>query len=101
MGIKGESMEVFSEEVQSKSVVPEYILGALERYIAYGLRPGSFLHCILANDALSAVRYADAESLACIGPLLRLISMHAPCDCFGSEDKVRHYLERKREEKDG
>ena len=41
------------------SLIPEYMIGSLRRYIENGIEPGSFLSAVLCNDLRGACECAD------------------------------------------
>jgi hypothetical protein len=68
--------------------VPHHLRPGLVRYFADGIMPGSFLQAVLVNDLTQAVRRADPESCAALGPLVTFLLMHAPSIAWGSREAV-------------
>lgn len=75
--------------------IPEHMMGSLERWIKFGIKPGDFLTAVLENDLKNAVGYADDENLKNLPAYIGYLYNEAPGDCWGSKEKVAAYAERK------
>lgn len=75
--------------------IPERMMGGLERWIKFGIKPGNFLTAVLENDLKSAVAHADDENLQNLPAYVGYLYNEAPGDCWGSKEKVAAYAERK------
>ena len=69
------------------SLIPEYMIGGLRRYIENGIGPGSFLTALLSNDLRRTFECADDENRTCIENYVRFLYSYAPSECWGSADK--------------
>lgn len=65
---------------------------ALDRYIQYGIFPGSLLKSILSNNLIETVNRADADVWKII-PIVTAWMFHkAPSCCWGSAEAVDNYM---------
>lgn len=69
--------------------LPVHMHGAISRYIAKGIPPGSFLTAVLSNDLMGAFGKADDENREALYEWVRFIYNYAPTGCHGSPEKVR------------
>lgn len=79
--------------------VPRHLRDGLVRYIVDGIRPGSFLCAVLANDLLSAVSLGDPESLAGLKPLMLFIVNEAPNSGVRSYENIAAFVKRRAAER--
>lgn len=66
------------------SLIPEYMIGGLRRYIEHGISPGDFLTALLSNDLRHTFARADMENSAVVGNYVRFLYAYAPSECWGS-----------------
>jgi hypothetical protein len=66
------------------SLIPDYMIGGLRRYIEYGVPPGSFLTALLSNDLRATFERADDENRRCVENYVRFLYSYAPSQCWGS-----------------
>ena len=78
-----------------KDKIPEHTKQAISNYIEYGLKPGSFLQYVIANDVHSAVRVADSENFAALGDILLFFINYTEQRCRGSFQALDYWIERK------
>lgn len=79
--------------------VPSKLHGGLVRYVARGIRPGSFLSAVLANNLAQAVVRADDETtLDDMRALVRWLHNEAETDCHGSPEKMAAWIEKRERE---
>lgn len=71
--------------------LPEPIRGGMERWIAHGIRPGSFLTAVLCNDLASAVFTADEVNAQLLAIYVRFLQDHAPRGCWGSPENYESW----------
>ncbi len=69
------------------STIPEHVSGALVRYVAWGLTPGSALGAVLSNDLKEAVAYSDDDSWEAVREVVSWLYNFAPSTCYGSREK--------------
>lgn len=72
--------------------VPEHKLGALNRYIENGIRPGSFLTAVLSNDLMQAFKQADDLNIANMFAIVKHLYNEIPIAAWGSYEKVRAWI---------
>lgn len=67
--------------------------GAMERYVLYGISPGSFLEAVLANNLFyAACRSHPSNSWTSIMQLVKWLANQAPMLCWGDPDVVRKWM---------
>lgn len=76
------------------TLIPEYMIGGLRRYIEQGIEPGSFLSAVLANDLKEAVGRTDDVNRNRLGDYVMFFYNYAPGDCWGSDEKFQAWLKR-------
>jgi len=72
--------------------IPPRILEAINDFVWYGVKPGSFVSSVLSNDLIDAVVYADDISLQAIRPICKYVYNAVPSKCWGSREKVQDYI---------
>lgn len=75
--------------------IPSRMIEGLESYINQHLLQGSFLHAVLCNDLLEAIRNADHWNMANLPAIVNFLYNYAPRKCFGSPEKVEKWLNNK------
>lgn len=75
------------------SGIPAYMHDGVTLYIEKGIKPGSFLTAIFANDFMEACRRADDMNADCLFEYGRLL-YSAPLGCRGSPEAVRDWISR-------
>lgn len=80
-------------EALAPEYVPDYMIGALSRYVFDGLPPGSFLEAVLSNDLRRAVERADENNQAMIVNWVKLLYNHVPASCWGSPEKYHQWID--------
>jgi hypothetical protein len=70
---------------------------SLDRYGETGVPTGSFLQAVLSNDLMDAVGRADDTSLLNLHRICMHVYNELPSDCWGSREKVKAFIEKKRE----
>ena len=80
------------EEIQRKYPdVPKTTLGGLQRYVLYGIHPGSFLTNLLSNKLVESYAYADQRNTASMYSWVRILSNHIPGRCWGSKEAFKNW----------
>ena len=74
------------------SLIPDYMIGGLRRYIENGIAPGSFLTAILCNDLRGACAQADDVNRHRLCDYMQFLYSYAPAGCWGSEDRFRTWV---------
>ena len=75
-------------------MVPDRMLGALQRYVDHGIAPGDFLTAILSNDLREACGRADDENRHLIFEYVKFLYNNAPSGCWGSEENFRNWIKQ-------
>lgn len=73
--------------------VPRHLIPGLMDYIHNGVPTGSFLNAVLTNNLRMSVLNADNESRKGIVELVQFMWGEAPAKCWGSEERVRAWLD--------
>lgn len=68
--------------------IPKYMRDGVVMWIAFGIRPGSFLTSVLQNDLIGAAGTADATNGPHLPNYARFLVNHAPALCYGTPAKV-------------
>lgn len=77
--------------------IPESMMGGLERYVTQGIRPGSFLQAVIANDLIDACGRADPENLANLPAFVAWLENEAPRGSYGSREAMEGWISRGQE----
>lgn len=75
------------------SGIPGYMHEGVILYVEKGIKPGSFLTAIFANDFMEACRRADDMNAACLFQYGRLL-YSAPLGCHGSPEAVSDWIKQ-------
>lgn len=73
--------------------VPTNLVYGMVRYIMHGSVVGDFLTAVITNDLGKAMAHADDQSLKAIRTVYGVFYNLAPIGCFGSEEKMRLWME--------
>lgn len=73
-------------------MLPEHMQGAMERYIAHGIPPGSFLTAVLEGDLFEAVGRADHINQQYLADYVTYLYNYAPLNCYGSREKIEAWV---------
>ena len=74
--------------------IPNHMVEGLDSYINHRLKQGSFLHAVLCNDLMEAVKRADADNMAALPAYANFLHNYAPPECYGSVEEVEAWLKR-------
>lgn len=72
--------------------IPDYMVGAIDRYIKLGVHPGDFLFAVVTNNLKEAVIAADDINLKNIPAYVSYFYNEAPSQCWGSAQKVNAWM---------
>lgn len=81
------------------SAIPERIMSNLLSYVKGEEAPGGFLYAVLCNDLFKSVFRADPEIREIIPLIVGYIHWQVPAECHGSPEKVKFWMNKKKEEK--
>lgn len=73
-------------------LLPESLIGGMQRYIQDHIETGSFLRYVLEGDLYNAVTKADPDNRKRFVDIVLWIRFYAPDDCYGSEEAVSDWL---------
>jgi hypothetical protein len=85
-------LEAQVQEMNLPEVIPLPTKEALAAYLHWHVQPGSFLAAVLANDLVTAIRRADDANAQAIGALACWLCAHGPLQAWGSQEKVRNWI---------
>lgn len=80
-------------EADELGKLPPYMQAGMARYIILGIRPGSFLCAIFADEFEIARHKADDRNLQTLPAYQHFLENGCPASCWGSSDKVRGWCE--------
>ncbi len=75
------------------SLIPDYMIGGLRRYIENGVEPGSFLSAVLCNDLRGACERADDTNRERLFQYIQFLYSYAPSACWGSPTRFEAWIE--------
>lgn len=78
-------------KILHESQVPSHLHGGIERYIKYGIPPGSFITAVIENNLVEALGQADAYSRAGLFEVVSWFYNYAPSPCWGSPQKMKEW----------
>lgn len=67
----------------------EHMVHGLQLYIEKGIKPGSFLQAVLANDFIKAATRADSTNIELLHEWAIFMLNEMPDDCWGSWETVQ------------
>ena len=73
------------------------MLDAIDRYINDRILPGNFLRAIISNDLRESTGRADDDNLRNIPAFVAFFWNEAPASCWGSTEKMKAWIENKKE----
>lgn len=82
----------FKPNDRAWELVPDHMQGAMDRYISYGIPPGSFLESVLSNDLRGAVTRADNINRHRLAEIVQFLQWAAPMACWGSVEAVNGWV---------
>lgn len=75
-----------------KHGIPDYMHGAIERYVFDGIHPGDFLTALFSNDFMEAAIRADSTNIECFRAYAMLFYNDLPRGCWGSPELMREWM---------
>jgi len=76
------------------SLIPDYMIGGLRRYIEQGIEPGHFLSALFSNDLRQTFEQADEVNSRAVGDYVMFLYNYAPAPCWGSRQKFEAWIAR-------
>lgn len=80
-------------------MIPSHIKEAIDRHVEHGLKGGSFVEAVLANDLREAFGTADETSTRYLKDIVAYCYNEIPSPCWGSREGVRAWREKVRKAK--
>lgn len=77
-----------------KCGIPDYMTGAVVRYVADRIHPGGFLTAVLTNDLREACSRADDINRHHLFDYIMFLYNYAPAGCWGSPQAVGEWLSK-------
>jgi hypothetical protein len=68
--------------------IPKYMRDGMVMWVAFGIRPGSFLTSVLQNDLIGAAMAADNLNRPRLHDYAAFLIGHVPALCYGTPAKV-------------
>lgn len=81
-----------SENPSNWRLCPVDTAGAIERYVAHHIEPGSFLRAVLSNDMRAAFMRADDLNMIAMPSIVSYLYNRTPSNCQGSPERVEAWL---------
>ena len=85
--------EDFYRLMGAEAGIPDYMVGAIYRYVEHHISPGGFLTALLSNNFSEAVGRADDQNSLCLKEWAIFIHWCVPSCCHGSRETVEKWLE--------
>ena len=70
-----------------------HMMESINLYVEHGAKPGSFLTSVICNDLKLTVMNADDINISNIPAFVEYFYNHTPASCWGSEDKMKAWIE--------
>ena len=83
------------------TLLPEHVRGATQRWIENGILPGSFMEAVICNNLTLACMCADNINKYRLFDIVSFFYNEAPSACWGSEEKMKKWIEQKIQEEKG
>jgi len=85
-------------DYDARDLLPAHIRDSVRRYVEKGINPGSFLTSVVSNDLFEAVGRADDVNRHRLFDICSWFYGYAPPACFGSEKRVKAWVERQKKQ---
>lgn len=77
------------------STIPEHIHQGFEYYLIHGIKPGSFLSSVIANDLIRSVQCADSINLTQLHNIALWVFDNMPQHSYGSYESLDRWSKDK------
>ena len=74
------------------NILPEHMRDGMRMYIEVGMPCGDFLRCVLSNDLMGALSYADSINMHEIHKYGFFLYNYAPAMCYGSKENYDSWV---------
>jgi len=82
------------------SIIPEYMVDSIKRYLEAGIKPGDFLTAVLENNLTESFARADSINQIHMLDWVKFLCSELPLGCWGSREKVKNWIDKKRKERE-
>lgn len=72
-------------------IIPEYMHGAVARYVVHGIEPGDFLGAVIENDLMRAAGKADDTNANCLFQWASFLYTSFPRGSYGSPETRKEW----------
>ena len=79
------------------NILPEHLRPGTKRYIEERIQPGNFLTAVICNNLKESFARADDICLERMFNIVDFFYNQAPMNCWGSEEKMKAWLLKKKE----
>lgn len=79
--------------VMNTSYLPDHIRESVDRYIRKGCPVGDFLTAVICNNLSESFQRADDINQERMFDIVRFFYIEAPGLCWGSKEKMKHWIE--------
>lgn len=87
--------KAISDNVESSAGaarIPEYMHGAISRYVVHGIEPGGFLYSFLCGNLFPAIRCADNINIKHFKEYAIFLHNYVPSVIYGSKEIVDGWI---------
>ena len=95
--VDADAYELVDFQPEPKAAIPPLVRRQIKDYVDKRVPPGWFVRCLLENDLMNSVKFADKESLKALPEIVEYMRWEIPSRCWGSVLKVDDYLNRRNE----
>ena len=81
-------------------MIPEHTKYGIDKYVSDKIPPGDFLYALLTNNLLETMSRADDINQTYLFDIVKYLYNDVPSICWGSEEKVKEWLNREQEKKE-
>ncbi len=82
----------FKHSPDREFYIPSRMMPGIKRYIEERILPGDFLRAVICNNLKEAVMYADGENISNLPAYASYFYSHTPIACWGSEEKMKAWI---------
>jgi hypothetical protein len=78
-------------------MIPQHLRDSFDRYAQHGIPCGDFLNAVLENNLMESFGRADVQNRFILFDICSYVYNEMPYSCHGSKEKVKAWIESKRE----
>ena len=98
MNNRGEAV-LYRSGAFNEFYIPERMMGGIQRYVDYGVQPGSFLTAVICNDFVGACQHADDENIRNLPAYAAYFYNEVPHNARGSAERMAEWTEAREAER--